>query len=258
MRDVVILLGRGNHGPAPRRQLEQMAAMVYASGRYALVLTALIDQGEPSLPQALDACAVAGASRALVIPVSIPREPRLQTWMARVARRWQAANPASNLAIVMGAGLIEQPALAAALLAAAQAAETGTDVRSLPPEGWEHDPESWQILPAHQFHLLTCRGPRCTALDASACWRQLRASMDEHGLCGNAERTLVTATGCLYPCGCGPVLVVYPAGVWYGHLTPDAIRRIVAEHLVAGRPVEEHRITPGGAASSSNSEDAPS
>ncbi|NTU79705.1 MAG: hypothetical protein HGA45_09935 [Chloroflexales bacterium] len=243
--DVVILLGRGNHGPAPRRQLERMAALLQASERYPLVLIALIDQGEPSLPQALDACAAAGAARALVVPVSIPGETRLRAWMASVARRWQAAHPGSTMEVVLGEGLVEQPALAPALLATAQAAEAGTDVRSAPPEGWEHDPVNWSVLPPHQLHLLTCRGPRCTALDASDCWTQLRASLAEHGLREDNARTLVAATGCLYPCSCGPVLVVYPAGVWYGRLTPAAIKRIVAEHLVGGRIVEEHRITPG-------------
>jgi (2Fe-2S) ferredoxin len=165
--------------------------------------------------------------------------------MASVARRWQAAHPDSALAIVLGESLVEEPALALALMEAAHAAEAATDVRSAPPEGWEHDPASWSVLPQHQLHLLTCRGPRCTALDAGACWNQLRASLAEHGLREDNARTLVAATGCLYPCSCGPVLVVYPAGVWYGRLTPAAIRRIVAEHLVGGQIVEEYRLTPG-------------
>ena len=237
-----VLLGRGGYSAAPRRQLERMVAAVQASGRYRLVLSAMVDQGEPSLPQALDSCAAAGATRALVLPVFVPGDANLQLWLAKVARRWQAAQPSHPMAVVLGAGLGDAPALDAALLAALESAEACGDVRATPPPNWEHDPAGWSVLPPHQQHLLTCRGPRCTAMGAEACWDQLRASLAAHGLRGADERVLVAQTGCLYPCNRGPVLVVYPDGVWYGHLTPELVERIVAEHLVAGRPLEAHQI----------------
>ncbi len=240
-----ILLGRGSYSATPHRQLERMAAAVQASGRYALTLSALVDQGAPSLPAALDACAHAGVDRALVLPVFIPGDANLQTWLAKVARRWQAANPQHGLAVVIGSNLGDHPALEVALLEALVAAEAGADVAGAPPPSWEHDPAGWSVLPAHQHHLLTCRGPRCTALGAEACWAQLRESLAAHGLRGEDERVLTAATGCLYPCNRGPVLVVYPDGIWYGDLTPELVERVVAEHLIAGRPLDAQRIVPG-------------
>jgi (2Fe-2S) ferredoxin len=44
----------------------------------------------------------------------------------------------------------------------------------------------------------------------------------------------------------GPVLIVYPDGVWYGNLRVEDVDEIIDSHLVAGSPVERLRITPDG------------
>ena len=52
----------------------------------------------------------------------------------------------------------------------------------------------------------------------------------------------VTHTGCQFPCNQAPVVSVQPDDVWYGGVDPDAARRIVRDHLVAGTPVEDRRL----------------
>lgn len=48
----------------------------------------------------------------------------------------------------------------------------------------------------------------------------------------------INAAGCLGRCGEGPVLVVYPEGVWYTYANEQDIEEIITEHLVHGRHVE--------------------
>ncbi|MBE5787781.1 MAG: (2Fe-2S) ferredoxin domain-containing protein [Clostridiales bacterium] len=55
----------------------------------------------------------------------------------------------------------------------------------------------------------------------------------------------VSQTGCIGMCRLEPMVDVYLPGqekVTYVHVTPEKVGRIVAEHIVNGRPVEEYTI----------------
>jgi (2Fe-2S) ferredoxin len=52
----------------------------------------------------------------------------------------------------------------------------------------------------------------------------------------------VNIAGCLDRCDQGPVLVVYPEGVWYTYVDREDIDEIIREHLQHGRVVERLKI----------------
>jgi (2Fe-2S) ferredoxin len=52
----------------------------------------------------------------------------------------------------------------------------------------------------------------------------------------------INSAGCMDRCDDGPVIVVYPEGVWYTYVDKHDIDEIVDEHLVHGRIVERLRI----------------
>ena len=92
-----------------------------------------------------------------------------------------------------------------------------------------------------RFHLFVCTQkktegiPSCPANGSLAVLDALESEIQGRGLDNEVQ---LTTCGCMGLCDEGPMMVVYPAGIWYRRVQPSDVSEIVGSHLRGGKPVD--------------------
>jgi sirohydrochlorin cobaltochelatase len=112
-------------------------------------------------------------------------------------------------------------------------------LRSLVHQAEHEDRESVgddpHVHDAPEKHVAVCTNQTCAESGAATVIEELRQGVRDADDCD----ARVTRTSCLGQCGDGPMVAVYPDGIWYGSVTADDTDRIVSSHLDRDRIVSD-------------------
>jgi (2Fe-2S) ferredoxin len=97
-----------------------------------------------------------------------------------------------------------------------------------------------------RLHVFACTNERPAGHKRGSCKERgaepLRNYMKARAKALGIEGVRVNTAGCLDRCELGPVMVVYPDGIWYTYRNEADIDRILEQHLMKGEIVEDLRL----------------
>ncbi|CAM3629770.1 (2Fe-2S) ferredoxin domain-containing protein [Brevibacillus invocatus] len=94
-------------------------------------------------------------------------------------------------------------------------------------------------LSGTKHHMFICNGGSCMKQQGEEVTQAIR---EEIKLRSADSLIHTTRTKCNGRCENACVVMIYPQGVWYQNVTPELAKRIVSEHVLGGRPQEEHLL----------------
>ncbi len=86
----------------------------------------------------------------------------------------------------------------------------------------------------YRANVLVCRGTGCTASKSPAVFEALAKEIERRGL---KDEVRLVETGCRGFCAMGPIVIVYPEGIFYCQVKDTDVPKLVEETLVKGRVV---------------------
>lgn len=89
-------------------------------------------------------------------------------------------------------------------------------------------------------NVLCCAGTGCTASQSGKIYDNFIEQIQKFGL---QDEVKVVKTGCFGLCQKGPIVAIYPDKVFYSHVKPEDVERIVSEHLYKGRVIKDLELS---------------
>lgn len=90
-------------------------------------------------------------------------------------------------------------------------------------------------------HIFLCTGGKCSPQEKNLeLWEYLKNRLRELEPDPEKATVMRSKVDCLRICQAGSVALVYPEGTLYAELNEEKLERIIQEHLLNGRPVEDY------------------
>ncbi|MFB1063038.1 CbiX/SirB N-terminal domain-containing protein [Natrinema sp. H-ect4] len=258
----VVVCGRGSSDPDANGDVHKLARLLYEGREFDRVEASFIGVTEPTLEESLHGLSKHRPDAVVVLPYMLGDgvlTQRVRDWTADFdaeypyvdalagdplgtdsrlldvfADRWEEARTDS---VEMSCdtckykvdleGYEEDVGGARAMLRALAHQEAHADREDIDDEPHSHD--------APEKHVAVCTNQTCAKMGSPAVLERLRQEVRDSAHCD----ARITRSSCLGRCGDGPMVAVYPDGIWYGGVEDDDAERIVADHLDRDRIVSD-------------------
>ncbi|XHM45161.1 (2Fe-2S) ferredoxin domain-containing protein [Enterococcus devriesei] len=88
----------------------------------------------------------------------------------------------------------------------------------------------------YEKEILVCAGTGCISSKSGEFVAALKEELAKNKL---TDQVNIVKTGCFGLCAQGPIVIIYPEGVFYHQVQPKHAKKIVSDHLVKGKLVEK-------------------
>ncbi|MDQ2051419.1 CbiX/SirB N-terminal domain-containing protein [Natronolimnohabitans sp. A-GB9] len=258
----VVLCGRGSSDPDANADVHKLARLLYEGRAFDRVDASFIGVTEPTLEETLHGLSKHRPDAVVVLPYMLGDgvlTQRVRDWTVDfdddypyvsalageplgtdsrlfdvLADRWQEARSDS---VEMSCdtckykvdleGYEEDVGGARAMLRALAHQEAHADRENVDDEPHTHD--------APAKHVAVCTNRTCADMGSPAVLERLRQEARDSAHCD----ARITRSSCLGRCGDGPMVAVYPDGIWYGDVEASDAERIVSDHLDRDRIVSD-------------------
>ncbi|OLZ41397.1 ferredoxin [Natrinema saccharevitans] len=258
----VVVCGRGSSDPDANGDVHKLARLLYEGREFDRVEASFIGVTEPTLEETLHGLSKHRPDAVVVLPYMLGDgvlTQRVRDWTADFdsdypyvdamagdplgtdsrlldvfADRWEEARTDS---VEMSCdtckykvdleGYEEDVGGARAMLRALAHQEAHADRDDVDDEPHSHD--------APEKHVAVCTNQTCAKMGSPAVLERLRQEVRDSDHCD----ARITRSSCLGRCGDGPMVAVYPDGIWYGDVDDGDAERIVSDHLDRDRIVSD-------------------
>ena len=108
-------------------------------------------------------------------------------------------------------------------------------------------PADGETEPVYRVHVFCCTNDRPATHWRGSCAGRGAKSLCDYmcrlGMAMGVRRVRINHAGCLNVCEHGPVMVIYPEGIWYRYESEADVEAIMRSHVARGVPVERLRLT---------------
>ncbi|MFP8954077.1 CbiX/SirB N-terminal domain-containing protein [Natrialbaceae archaeon A-arb3/5] len=258
----VVCCGRGSSDPDANGDVHKLARLLYEGREFERVDASFVGVTEPQLEETLHGLSKHRPDAVVVLPYMLGDgvlTQRVRDWTAEFdddypyvdalageplgtdsrlldvfADRWQEARSGR---VEMSCdtckykvdleGYEEDVGGARAMLRALAHQETHADRENVDDEPHSHD--------APAKHVAVCTNQTCAKMGSPTVFERLRQAVRDSEHCD----ARITRSSCLGRCGDGPMVAVYPDGIWYGDVASEDAERIVSDHLDRDRIVSD-------------------